>query len=135
MPIGSSLPKRESSYSDFIQDGIDDGRDQAWRDFDSVNLFQVSLNLPLCHPARVQRNNLLIEAVKARLVLLDQLRFKVRVAVTRNINLDLPAFTTHRLWRDPIARVAGVVTGSVMLLIAEMMGQLTIKGTFDESLS
>jgi hypothetical protein len=38
-------------------------------DFHAVDLLQVPLDLPRRHSARIQRQNLVIEAVKARLVL------------------------------------------------------------------
>jgi hypothetical protein len=66
----------------------------------------MALNLALRHAARIKRDDLLIEAVKARLVLLDQLRLELRVAVTRHVNLDLAALAAQGLRGGAVARVA-----------------------------
>jgi hypothetical protein len=67
--------------ADFIKHGIGDCRDETGRDFDTLDLFQMASNLALRHAARVKRDDLFIEAIKARLILLDELRFKLRVAI------------------------------------------------------
>jgi hypothetical protein len=77
--------------ADIINNSIGDGRDQVGRDFDPVNLLQVSLNLTAGYPTRVHRDDLIVEAIKAGLPFLDELRFKLRVTVTWDINLKLPA--------------------------------------------
>jgi hypothetical protein len=66
---------------DFIEDGVRNGRDQRRRDLDAVNLLQVPLNLALRHPARVERDDVLVEAVEARLPLPDELRLELAGAV------------------------------------------------------
>jgi hypothetical protein len=48
----------------------------------------MSLNLARGHSTRVERNDLTVEAVKARLPLFDELRLELPVAVTREFNLD-----------------------------------------------
>jgi hypothetical protein len=79
------------------------------------------LDLTERHPPGIERDDLFIEAVEARLVLLDQLRLELGSAVTRNVDLHLPALAAQRLRRCAVARVAGVVASRVVLLLSEMM--------------
>jgi hypothetical protein len=93
----------------------------------------VPLDLAERHPACIERDDLLIEAVEARLVLLDELRLELRSAVAGHVNAHLPALASQRLWRGAIARVAGVGAGGVVLLVAEVVGEFAVEGTLDES--
>src|ERR1051326_1143077 len=53
---------------DFVNYFLRHARDQRRRDFHVVDLFQMLLDLPRCQAARVQRNDVLIEAREARLM-------------------------------------------------------------------
>ena len=74
-----------------------------------------------------------VEAVEARLLLLDELRLELRVAVSRHV-LHLAALAAHRLQRGAVARVARVIAGGVVALVAEVMSQLAVEGVLDECL-
>jgi hypothetical protein len=63
--------------------------------------------------------------------LLDELRLEAGVAVARDVELDLPALTL-RLRRSAVTRVAGVVAGRIMLLVAKVVGEFAIKGALDQ---
>jgi len=56
----------------------------------------VGLNLATRHAARIHRNDLVVEAVKARLPFFDELRLERTGAVARNINVELPALAFDR---------------------------------------
>jgi hypothetical protein len=86
-------------------------------------------------PARIQGNNLLIEAVEACLVLLDELRFELRVAVTWHLNAHLPALALDGLRRAAVTRVAGVVARRSVLLVAKVVRQFTGERAFDQRFS
>jgi hypothetical protein len=62
------------------------------------------------------------------------LRLELRVAVTRHVNLHLPALAAHCLWRGAVTGVAGVVAGRGVLLVAEVVGQLAVEGALNEGL-
>jgi hypothetical protein len=94
----------------------------------------MTLNLTLRHPARIQRDDLLVKTIKAGLVLLDQLWLELTAAVTRHVNLDLSALAAHGLWSRAVAGVAGVVAGSVVLLVAEVVCQLSVESTLNQRL-
>jgi hypothetical protein len=85
------------------------------------------LNLTLHHPAPVEWDDLFVEAIKARLVLLDELRLELTGAITRHINLHLTALATHGLRCGAIAGVAGVVARGVVLLVAKMVSQFSVQ--------
>ena len=59
---------------------VGDRRDQARRDLGAVDLGQVRLDVAHRHPARVHREDLVVEAVEAALMLLHQLRLERAVA-------------------------------------------------------
>ncbi len=71
----------------------------------------------------------LVKAVEVSLTLLDEARLELRVAVSRHVNLKLPALAFDRLRGLTVARVAGVLAFWRVLFIAEMMGHLALQGT------
>ena len=77
--------------------------------------------------ACVHRNNLLIEPWKAALIFGDQLRIKARLAIPRDVNLQLPRIGHHGL--APIA--VAVVARSTCA--RKMMVHLGIQRTFGQS--
>src|SRR5205085_3004003 len=86
----------------------------------------------LRHAARVERDDLLIEAVEAGLVLLDELRLELRVAITRHVNLDLAALAAQGLRGGAVARVARRVSTQRVLFVAEVVSQLAVQGAFNQ---
>jgi hypothetical protein len=62
-----------------------------------VEVLQVGLDPPGAHPARLQRDELLIQPSPAALTLVDQLRAKPTLAIPRRVDPDRPAGRQHRL--------------------------------------
>jgi hypothetical protein len=62
-------------------------------------------DLPHRHPPRVQRQNLVIEASKARLALSYQLRLKAGLPVPRRFNLNRPEIPLQPLAAYSVAAV------------------------------
>lgn len=58
------------------------------------------------HAAGVHRDDLLVEAVKATLVLRDQLRAKACLPSARDLQIDPPALGRHRLAAITVPAVA-----------------------------
>ena len=75
---------------DLLQHGVGDRADQVGRDVDAVELAQVALDLADAHAAGVHRDDLVVEAGKAPLVLGDQLRVEGRQPVARDCSSSLP---------------------------------------------
>ena len=65
--------------------GVGDSRYQAWRHLGPIDLLQVALNLPDRQAARVQRDDLVVEAGPTGLMFVDDLRRKRALPITRDI--------------------------------------------------
>jgi hypothetical protein len=65
----------------------------------------VALDLPHAHAARVHRHDLVVEAGKAPLIALDQLRIERSFPIARNANVDLRVLGQDRLRRVAVATV------------------------------
>ena len=113
---------------------VGDCGDEIGRDLYAVNLLQVRLDLPEGHASGVHRDDLVVEAVEARLPFLDELRLELGVTVAWDINVELAALAFDRLRGLAVAGVAGVVPGRVVRLIAEVMGQLALQRPLDHRL-
>src|SRR5215468_2180657 len=90
------------------------------------------LDLAAGHPTRVERDDLVVEAVEPSLSFLDELRIELPVAVTRDLDRDLALLAFERLARLAIAGIAGVLSFRRVLLVTEMMSHLSIQDPFDE---
>src|SRR5687767_3791504 len=90
------------------------------------------LDLARGHSPRVERKDLVIEAVKAGLTLFDELRLKLPVAVTRDFNRDLSLLTFGGLARLAVAGITGVLPIGRVFLVTEMMRQFTVEDPFNE---
>lgn len=78
---GAGLPSL-----DLVDHAICHGGNQRRRNLGAVHLFQVDLDLPHGHAASVERQNLVVEAGPACLVLGDQLRLEGAVPVAGNLD-------------------------------------------------
>ena len=74
---------------DLLQHRVGDRADQIGRDLDAVEIAQMADDLAGAHAAGVHRDDLVVEAREAALVLGDQLRIEARLAVARHLQLDL----------------------------------------------
>src|SRR5205823_2222533 len=110
-----------------LQDGIGDPADQIPPHRDSVELAQVSLDIPRREPTRVERQDLLVEPLKAPLALSHQPRLKAPVTIPRRPDLDRPMLRAQRLGRRPVARVPRAARRLLMALIAEMVSELDLE--------
>jgi hypothetical protein len=61
------------------------------------------------------------------------LRLELARAVSRHVDPGLAALAAHGLRSRAVAGVARVVTGSVVLLVAEVVSQFAVESTFNES--
>ncbi len=97
-----------------------------------VQVADVGLDLAGAHPARVQGNDLLIQAGQAPLVLGDQLRLKLAFAVAGNGDLDRPVVGQQRLGRATVARVPSPAGGRPPGRVAQMLGELLGERPLDQ---
>jgi hypothetical protein len=92
----------------------------------------MTLDLPHGHAAGVERDHLVVEALKVRLPLGDKLRLETSLAVPRHGELDLAVLTLQRLRAEPVPRVAATPAGRVALLVTQVLRQLGVQRTFDQ---
>jgi hypothetical protein len=67
-----------------------------------------------------------------RCSLLDDLRLEAAVAVTRHVDLDRADLRQHCLAANTVTGISTVVAGRVALVIAEVVGDLTVEGGFQD---
>ena len=103
-------------------------------DLHAVDLGQVGLDVADRHPAPVHRDDLLVEAVKTPLVLLDDLRLKRAGAVARRLDAHRPMLRVQRLRCRAVARVADAAGRRATALVAEVTGQLGVHRPLDQPL-
>jgi hypothetical protein len=90
------------------------------------------LDLAHRHAARVEAQNLVIEAIEPRLALGDQLRLEAAGPVPRDRNVDLAIIGQDGLRARAVTAVAASPPGWIALLVAQMIGQLGPERTFDQ---
>jgi hypothetical protein len=117
-----------------VEHGVGDARDQIVADLDVVDLGQVSLDLAHRHPTAVHRDDPLVEAMKAALMLRHDLRFERTGPVTRLLDPHRPMLGMDRLRRHPVASVADPARRSPSTLVAEMIRQLGIHRSLNQPL-
>src|SRR4051794_13763981 len=113
---------------DLVQHRVGDRADQVRRDVDAVQLAQVADDLAGAHAPRVHRDDLVVEAGEAPLVLGDQLRVEARLPVAWYRQLDPARVGDDGLAAVPVAAVAG------SLLTAEVVVHLGVQRPFGERL-
>src|SRR4029077_9392438 len=84
--------------------------------------------------AGVQADNGLVETLKTPLPFGHDLRLKSTVAITRRLQRPLPTLSLEGLGRAAVARVAAVVAGRIVFVIAQMHRKLCTHGFFQQSL-
>jgi len=85
-------------------------------------------------PAGIQRQHNLINAGQPALPLGHDHRLEAAVAIPRHFDRDLTGVGQHRLGAFPVAGVAPVPTGRIMLVIAQMLSYLLLQGGLDHRL-
>src|SRR6266508_3897105 len=107
--------------------------DQPLRDVDAVQLAQMPLDLARRHPARVQGEDLLVEAVEGAGVLGHDPRLERGVAVARQLDRDRPVDRAQRLRRDAVAPVRLRLRRLRTRRVAEMLLQLGAGSPLDQT--
>ena len=113
---------------------VGDLADQVAADLDAVELLEVRLDVAGRHAARVQRQDLVVEPLKAALALADDLRLEAAVAIAGRVDRHPPVLGDQRLGRLPVARVARAAGRLPMRLVAQMVGQLDLQRSLDQPL-
>ena len=116
------LPRRH-----LLDDPLSDPRDGLFGHRGAVDLGQMGGDLPVGEPLGRQRTHQRIDTDQAPATLRHDLRLERRVAIPGHLELHRPHLGDHRLGACAVARVARQVTGRVVRLVAEMLGQLGLQ--------
>jgi hypothetical protein len=106
--------------------------DQRRTNVHAVHLAQMSLDVARAHAARVHRNDLVVEARPAALVLGQNLRLEAPVAIARHPDLHRAEITLHSFPAVPVAVVAAAAPFRLPFFVSEMMRQLGIHGPLQQ---
>src|SRR5579862_8448260 len=98
--------------------------DKVAADLDAVDLGQMRLDVARRQPARVEREDLVVEPLETPLALPDDLRLETAVAISRRFDQHRSVLGRKRLRRRPVTRVTGAAGRLLMRLVAEMLSQL-----------
>ena len=106
--------------------------DQPLADIDAVELAEVALDVARRHPARIERQDLIVEAIEAPRVLGHDPRLERRVAVPRQLDRERPIDRAQRLARPTVTPI-GLLPGRLLTRrIAEMLTQLHTRSALDQ---
>ena len=92
------------------------------------------LNLPHRHATGVQRQDLVVKASPAGLVLGHDLRLKAGVPITGDINGQLAKVAFEGLFAFAVAGVASGVGHAGVFGVAQVLGHLGLQGPLDQAL-
>ena len=113
---------------DLFQNSVSNHRDQVRGNVDAIEIVQVPDNLPVAHAPGIHRDDLLVEARKPALVFGDELRVEIRLAVSRDGQVELAAVRRDGLAAIAVAAVSGAV------LAGQMMVHLGVQRPFGKRL-
>ena len=116
----------------FGDDPIGHRADQIGRDLHGVHLREEALNLAHGHPARIERQDLVVEAGEAPLVLGDQPRLEGALAIARHVERERAVVGQDRLAARPVAMIRGVLRLGAAGRIAQMMRELAAQRPLDD---
>jgi len=92
----------------------------------------MALDVTDAHAARVEGQDLVVEALEPTPVLRNHLRLERPVAVARYADIDGTRLGLDRLGRVTVTAVAAVATLGLVGLVAEMLGQLGLEHPLHE---
>jgi hypothetical protein len=85
------------------------------------------------HPARVHRDDLVVETCEAALMLRHDLRLERALPITRQVDLDRSVIGDQRLRRQAVAAIRLILGRLSRELVAEMLRQLSRRRTLDHA--
>ena len=92
------------------------------------------MNLPHRHAAGVERQDLVVEARPAGLVLGDELRLECAVSVAGNLDRQFAEVPFQRLPAFAIAGIAGRIGDRFILGVAQVLGHFRFKRALHQHL-
>ena len=114
-------------FANRFQNRVRHRRDQIGRNFEPIDLKQMTLDLPHRHPARIHGYDLVVEAGKSPLVASDQLRIESSFTVTRNTKIELRRLGDHALLRIAVPMVLLALGRLAIKMIVDLSVQHTLR--------
>ena len=111
-----------------LDDLVGDPGDGVLADRRAVHVGEMRGDLPGRQPARGQRQHDLVDPVQPSLPLPHDPRLERAVPVPGHLDLDRADLGQHRLRPGAVAGVAAVAAGRVVLVIAQVLGDLRLQG-------
>ena len=109
-------------------------RDQVTADPNAVDLLQMRLDIPGRQAPAIEREDLVVEPLKAPLTLAHDLRLKRPRPIARRVDLNRPLLGQQRLRHRPVPRVPSTPGGLLMRLIAQVVCELDLHRPLHQSL-
>ena len=106
---------------------VGDPGDGVLADAGAVDIGEVRGHLTGGQTPSGQRQHQLVHAVQAPLSFLHDLRLKRAVAIPGHVDLDRPDLGQHGLGPGAVARVLAVAADRVVLVIAQVLGDLLLQ--------
>ena len=107
--MGRGFERAVLPLGDLVEHGVGHRADQVGRDLDAVEFAQMPLDLAGAHAAGVHRDDPVVEAGEAALVLGDQLRVEGGQPVARDLQGQPAGAGQHRLAAVAIAAVGPAI--------------------------
>ena len=117
-----------------VHDPVGDRGNGLLRHLRPVDFLQVRGDLPVGQPFRGQGNDHFLHAGQPPLPLSDNFRLEAGIPVPRHRDLHRPGLGDYRLRPAPIAGIAAVPPGRVVLAIAEVVVHLALERALDDHL-
>ena len=117
-----------------VHDRVGDPADQVAADVHAVDLSQVRLDIPRRQPPAIEREDLVVKALKPPLTLSDDLRLKAPVAIPRRVDRNLTVLGDQLLRRRPVPGVPRAARRLLVALIADVIGDLDLHGALHQPL-
>ncbi len=113
---------------------VGDGGDGLLRHVGAVHLGQVGADLAVGQPLGRQRQDHVVDPGQAPLPFPHDLRLERARSVPRHADLDRTDVGEHRLGPAAVTSVPAAPTGRVVLVVADVVGDLTVQGRLEDPL-
>jgi len=117
-----------------LDDFLGDPRDGVLAEVHSIGLIEERLDLTCRQTPRRQREHGIVDPGQPPLSLLHDDRLEAALPVAGHLDLDRADLGQHRLRPGPVTRVGPVPPSRIVLVVAEMLGQLGLQRGLEDLL-
>ena len=128
------LQRPLAPVANVVHHAVGHAADEVAADLHTVDLLEVRGYVARRQSPGVEREDLVVEPLKAALAFADDLRLKAAVTVAGRVDLDLPVLGDQRLRCRAVARVPRAAGRLLVRLVADVVGQLDLHRALHEAL-